>query len=138
MTELSAPKYLNSAEALQNKARLALSKIVPVTDGDGSLSVDYQGSPAVIRAINLDDGLDVLSLTQILAWDIPVEGLYQRVASLGLKMQFGSINVIEHGIKADVLLRYNFPAEGLSDAALVTLLLLVLSSGVDARKILCT
>ena len=35
---------------------------------------------------------------------------------------------------ADVLLRYNFPAAGLSDDALRTLILLVLATGEDVRK----
>ena len=34
---------------------------------------------------------------------------------------------------ADVMLRYNFPAAGLSDDALTTLVMLVLSTGVDVR-----
>jgi len=34
----------------------------------------------------------------------------------------------------DVLLRYNFPAAGLTDDALRTLILLVLSTGSDVRR----
>jgi hypothetical protein len=37
---------------------------------------------------------------------------------------------------ADVLLRYNFPAGGLSDDALRTLILMVLASGADIRRAL--
>jgi hypothetical protein len=37
---------------------------------------------------------------------------------------------------ADVMLRYNFPAAGLGDDALRTLVLLVLSAGVDVRAAL--
>ena len=37
---------------------------------------------------------------------------------------------------ADVTLRYNFPAAGLTDEALQTLIVMVLSAGVDARSAL--
>jgi hypothetical protein len=37
---------------------------------------------------------------------------------------------------ADVLLRYNFPAAGLTDQALSTLILMVLSTGADVRRAL--
>ena len=38
--------------------------------------------------------------------------------------------------QADVLLRYNFPAAGLTDEALGTLILMVLSTGADVRRAL--
>jgi hypothetical protein len=37
---------------------------------------------------------------------------------------------------ADVLLRYNFPAAGLTDDALRTLILMVLATGSDVRRAL--
>ena len=37
---------------------------------------------------------------------------------------------------ADVMLRYNFPAAGLTDEALRTLILMVLSAGADVRRAL--
>ena len=37
---------------------------------------------------------------------------------------------------ADVMLRYNFPAAGLTDDALRTLILMVLSAGADVREAL--
>ena len=35
---------------------------------------------------------------------------------------------------ADVMLRYNFPAAGLTDDALQTLIMMVLSTGADVRR----
>jgi hypothetical protein len=35
---------------------------------------------------------------------------------------------------ADVMLRYNFPAAGLTDEALRTLILMVLATGADVRR----
>jgi hypothetical protein len=35
---------------------------------------------------------------------------------------------------ADVLLRYNFPAAGLTDGALRTLIMMVLATGADVRR----
>jgi hypothetical protein len=37
---------------------------------------------------------------------------------------------------ADVMLRYNFPGAGLTDDALRTLILMVLSTGADVRRAL--
>ncbi len=39
---------------------------------------------------------------------------------------------------ADVMLRYNFPAAGLTDDALRTLILMVLATGADVRRDLMT
>ena len=42
--------------------------------------------------------------------------------------------LVERGPQADVLLRYNFPCGGLTDAALQTLVLLVLTTGAEVRR----
>jgi hypothetical protein len=56
----------------------------------------------------------------------------------------GSVSLVEKGAAAkgnskktaDVLLRYNFPAAGLTDDALRTLILMVLATGGDVRRAL--
>lgn len=49
------------------------------------------------------------------------------------RLQFGSVHLIERETDADVVLRYSFPATGLDDTALTTMLLLVLDGAADAR-----
>jgi hypothetical protein len=47
----------------------------------------------------------------------------------------GTVTLVERTAKrGDVMLRYNFPGDGLGEAALRTLVLMVLAAGVDARR----
>lgn len=123
------------SETLQARARAALQGFVNVeTDDDGSLRFEYGGALCSMRAVTLADGLDVLSITAVLAWDRTLKpALHKRVAERNERLQFGSICVITRGRLADVVLRYTFPATGLADAPLATMLLLVLSGAEEAR-----
>ncbi|PTR32056.1 hypothetical protein C8K36_1011102 [Rhodococcus sp. OK519] len=125
-----------AAEELQERARAALAGFVDVeADDDDSLRFEYGGALCSLRAVTLADGLDVLSLTGVLAWDRTVSPtLHKRVAERNARLQFGSIVVVTRGRQADVVLRYTFPATGLADAPLTTMLLLVLSGAEEARK----
>ncbi|RVW05867.1 hypothetical protein [Rhodococcus xishaensis] len=127
---------MDAAEELQARAGGALGNFVPVeSDNDGSLRFEYGGALCSLRAVTLAAGLDVLSLTGVLAWDRTVKPtLHKRVAERNSQVQFGTISVITRGKYADVVLRYTFPATGLADAPLATMLLLVLSGIEDARK----
>lgn len=127
---------VDPAAALQDRARAALAGFVAVeADDDGSLRFEYGGALCSLRAVTLADGLDVLSLTGVLAWDRTAKpALHKRVAERNAHAQFGSISVITRGKLADVVLRYTFPATGLTDAPLATMLLLVLSGIEDARQ----
>lgn len=105
------------------------------TNEDGSVSFEYAGALCSLRAVTLSPGLDVLSLTAVLAWDRPLRApLMKRVADRNNALQFGSITVIGNGKLADVVMRYTFPAAGLDDEALTTMLLLVLSGADRSRK----
>ena len=116
-------------------AGLGLYDIDVRVDNDGSLRFDFQGALCSLSAFTLTPGLDVLSLTCVLAWDRPLKPqLHKRVAERNASLQFGSIAVISHGKLADVILRYTFPAAGLDDPALTTMLLLVLGGAGEARK----
>ncbi|WP_327147873.1 hypothetical protein [Nocardia sp. NBC_01329] len=116
-------------------AGLGLYDIDVRVDNDGSLRFDFQGALCSLSAFTLTPGLDVLSLTCVLAWDRPLKPqLHKRVAERNASLQFGSIAVISHDKLADVILRYTFPAAGLDDPALTTMLLLVLGGAGEARK----
>ncbi|BCI54074.1 hypothetical protein NIIDNTM18_33520 [Mycolicibacterium litorale] len=118
-------------------------------EADGALTVRHDGTIASLRVVSIAEGLDLVSLTQILAWDLPLDArLRNAVADHAHGTLLGTVSLaaksgpkeIAAGAKrnskkaADVLLRYNFPAAGLSDEALRTLILLVLSTGADIRR----
>ncbi len=125
-----------AADELQTRALELLTPFVELSPNeDGSLSFEYAGALCSIRAVTLAPGLDVLSLTCVLAWDRPLRAaLTKRVADRNNALQFGSITVIGNGKLADVIMRYTFPAVGLTDEALTTMLLLVLSGADRSRK----
>jgi hypothetical protein len=108
------------------------------TEDDGSLTVRHDGTVASLRVVTIADGLEMLSLTQMLVWDLPSgAGLRKNVAALAHTTMLGTVTMAERaGGQADVMLRYNFPAGGLDDRALQTLMLMVLDGGVAARRAL--
>ncbi|WP_280268456.1 hypothetical protein [Nocardia wallacei] len=130
MTELS------SAQELQVRAGACLGQYdIDVRIEDGGFGFEYEGALCSLRGVNLSPGLDVLTLTCVLAWDRPLKPqLHKRVADRNSALQFGSITIISHEKLADVILRYTFPAAGLDDEALTTMLLLVLSGAGRARQ----
>nr|WP_067541711.1 CesT family type III secretion system chaperone [Nocardia crassostreae] len=121
---------------MQARAGACLGRYdVDVRIEDGGLGFEFDGALCSLRAVNLAPGLDVLTLTCVLAWDRPLKPqLHKRVAERNAALQFGSITVVGHDKQADVILRYTFPAAGLDDEALTTMLLLVLSGAGRARQ----
>ncbi|MGC0364647.1 hypothetical protein ABH922_002631 [Rhodococcus sp. 27YEA15] len=126
----------DNAALLQQRAAASLAHFASVDVApDGSLGFQYAGALCSIQAMNLSDGLDVIAMTCVLAWDRPVSAaLHRKVADRNRTIQFGSIAVFAHGSLADVILRYTFPAAGLDDEALTTILLLVLGGADSARQ----
>ncbi|ALM16158.1 Uncharacterised protein [Mycobacteroides abscessus subsp. abscessus] len=128
-----------AAGKILDRVYRVLHPVLPVTrEADGALTADYEGTLTSIRAVTIATGLDVVSLSQVLAWDVAVNAKSRHlVDGLAQKSLFGNILLIAKGRKADVLLRYNFPATGIDDDdALVTLLMMVFATGADARKAL--
>ncbi len=121
--------------ALLTAAQAALERYVDVTvDADGSLSFAHSDVPCAVQAVTLSEGLVMLSMTCVLAWDLPPgRDLTERVARLGAQVQFGGLGLVQVGARADVTLRYAFPGAGLAPEALATLLLLVVSGASRAR-----
>ena len=112
-----------------------------VEESDGAPTVTLDGAAASLRVVPIDDELELVSLTQLLAWDVLVTNRFRsKVAEQTVKTLLGTVTLVEKpgGKKADVLLRYNFPAAGLSDDALRTLILMVLAGGNDSRTALRT
>ena len=114
-----------------------LSNVIAVqAEKDGALTVQYDETFASLREVAVAEGLEMVSLTQLLAWDMQLdEGLRRKVATQANKTMLGAVVLIEQpGNRADVMLRYNFPAGGLADQALQTLVLMALDGGTEVRR----
>lgn len=114
-------------ETMLGVARAALENYHDVTaDDDGSLTFAHGGVLCVVQGLELEEGLPVLNLTCVVAWDLPVEtDVPTRVAMGAGEGLFGTPRVIRGEKGWDVTLRYAFPAVGLDEKAMGTLLMLV-------------
>jgi hypothetical protein len=116
-------------------ARTALERYHDVTaDDDGALTFAHGGVVCALQGLELEEGLPVLNLTCVVAWDLPAESDVPRQVALGAgEGLFGTPRVIEGGAGWDVTWRYAFPAGGLDEKAMGTLLMLVVSSASSLR-----
>jgi hypothetical protein len=115
-------------------ARESLEKFVDVrVDDDGALSFRHGDVPCAVQGIELVEGLAVLSLTCVVAWDLPGEGTPRQVAERAGQGLFGTLGAVATDAGWDVTLRYAFPAEGLAADPLGTLLMLVVSTASQVR-----
>jgi hypothetical protein len=134
--------------SLQERLLTVLQEVVPVEEeSDGALTVRHDGTFASLRVVTITEDLDLVSLTQVLAWDLALtKRIRDRVAEQARNTMLGSVAVVEKvseasakrnsGKTGDVMLRYNFPGGGLTDDALRTLILMVLDKGADIRRAL--
>jgi hypothetical protein len=136
--------------SLQERLASILRDVLPVEEEpDGALTVHHDDTFASLRVVNIAEGLDLVSLTQVLVWDLPLtRKLSDLVAKQAHDSNFGTVILVEKVSEkavqrnsgkgaaktADVMLRYNFPGAGLADEALRTLILLVLDSGAQIRR----
>lgn len=124
---------------LTDRLATVLAEVLAVeAESDGALTVQHGGTLASLRVVPIAEDLELVSLTQILGWDLPLtDELRTRAAQQAALSQLGTVTVAEKDTEsADVMLRYNFPGSGLTDDALRTLVLLVLTKGVDIRDAL--
>jgi hypothetical protein len=131
MTEQEA---LSTADLL-TKARVALETFHDVhVDDDGALTFRHVDVPCAVQAMQLAEGLTVLSLTCVVAWDLPDDPkMASSAAERAGQGLFGTLGVVHTDRGMDVTLRYAFPADGLAAAALGTLLMLVVSTASQLR-----
>ncbi len=119
-------------------AAIAEALLTATREDDGALTVHHDGTFASLRVVSVGEGLDMVSLNQVLAWDLPLDDeLRATVSGHTRGTLLGTVSLAEKDdTSADVLLRYNFPGSGLSDEALGTLIMMVLSTGADVRRTL--
>jgi hypothetical protein len=134
--------------SLSERLASVLGEILPVEEeSDGALTVRHDGTFASLRVLAIVEDLDLVSLNQMLAWDLPLnKKIRDLVAEQARQTMLGSVTLVEKvsakgakrdsGKTGDVLLRYNFPGTGLTDDALRTLILMVLEKGADIRRLL--
>lgn len=134
--------------SLQERLLTVLSEVLPLEEeSDGALTVRHDGTIASLRVVTITEDLDLVSLTQILAWDLLLtKKIRDSVAEQARNTLLGSVVLAEKVGEAsakrnssktgDVMLRYNFPGGGLSDDALRTLILMVLDKGAEIRHAL--
>jgi len=133
MTEQDAEARM-TAQILTN-AREALEVFHDVrVDDDGALTFRHGEVPCAVQAMQLAEGLVVLSLTCVVAWDLPDDpALAVSAAERAGEGLFGTLGVVHTARGMDVTLRYAFPAHGLETSALGTLLMLVVSTASQLR-----
>ena len=121
---------------LRQDLKDVLDGVVPVhEEDDGGLTIQHDGTFASLRVVTLAEGLDLISLSQIVAWDVPLDSRIRgKIAALARDTMLGTVVLVEKKRMGEVLLRYNFPGLGLSDDALRTFVLLVLSTGAQVRR----
>jgi hypothetical protein len=116
-------------------ARAALERYHDVTvDDDGAITFAHGGVLCVVQGLELEEGLPVLNLTCVVAWDLPVEQDVPTLVAMGAgEGLFGTPRVIRGEKGWDVTLRYAFPAAGLDEKAMGTLLMLVVGNASALR-----
>ncbi|SFQ00816.1 hypothetical protein SAMN05421810_104176 [Amycolatopsis arida] len=121
--------------ALLTLARQSLERFLEVhVDDDGALTFSHADVPCVVQATRLAEGLTVLSLTCVVAWDLPDDtALAAAVAERAGQGLFGTLGVVHTERGLDLTLRYAFPAGGMDSAPLGTLLMLVVSTASQVR-----
>ncbi|AKS33483.1 hypothetical protein [Mycolicibacterium goodii] len=145
--------------SLLQRLSTVLAEVMSVAEEeDGALTITSDGSVALVRVVAIADDLEMVSLTQPLAWNLPLNNkIRERVAAHASRTMLGSVVLVEKTAEgpatpangagprtatrkgstkklADVMLRYNFPAAGLTDDALRTLILMVLATGADVHR----
>ncbi|TWP45783.1 hypothetical protein FKR81_38065 [Lentzea tibetensis] len=124
---------MNATTDALDAARAALELFHDVAvDDDGALSFRHGDVPCAVQGMELAEGLTVLSLTCVVAWDLPGD-VATFVAERAGQGMFGTLGVIKTGQGTDVTLRYAFPADGLKPEPLSTLLMLVVSTASQVR-----
>ena len=88
-------------------AKAALERFHDVTvDDDGALTFAHGGVVCALQGVELEEGLPVLNLTCVVAWDLPLESDVPTRVALGVgEGLFGTPRVVR-GVRGwDVTLR---------------------------------
>nr|WP_308253558.1 hypothetical protein [Pseudonocardia sp. ICBG601] len=121
-------------------AKGALERFHDVTAADdGALTFAHGGVLCVVQGTELEEGLPVLNLTCVVAWDLPDSADPEHDVPRRVGRARGGGGPVRHAPVVrgergwDVTLRYAFPAAGLGEGPMGTLLMLVVSSASSMR-----
>jgi len=103
---------------------------------DGALAFRFGPLTGAVHAVTLAPGLDLATVSCVLAWDLPAGPVRARAEQIQQQIMFGTLRLVERGTDCDVLLAYTFPWSGLTPDALTVLLTLMLGGAGDARTAL--
>lgn len=123
-------------DVLRRRLEGALGTVVPLRrDAEGTIRIEFGEAPASVQVYELTEGLDVYSLTQVIALDLPLtDRLITDVEAAGESIQFGTLRLMRREISADLVLQYTFPASELGGDALRDFVAFLLSQGLNTRK----
>ncbi len=104
------------------------------SNGDASVSFHFGGAPCAVHVAQIADGLEMVSVTCVVAWDVPDDDqAAARLAEARERARFGTLQTVQRDDRVDVVLQYAFPGTGLDDEPMRTLMLLVLGGALEAR-----
>ena len=104
--------------SLQERLLTVLGEVLPVEEEpDGALTVRHAGTIASLRVVTITEDLDLVSLTQILAWDLVLtKKIRDKVAEQAHSTQLGSVALVEKA--GETPAKRNSGKTGRRDAAL--------------------
>src|ERR1700727_3804666 len=83
--------------SLQERLLTVLSEVVTVEEeSDGALTVHHDGTIASLRVVTLSEDLDLVALTQMVAWDLVLtKKIRDIVAEQSNSTLLGSVTLLE-------------------------------------------
>ncbi|GAA3692668.1 hypothetical protein [Gordonia hankookensis] len=127
----------SGTQGLLTRVARLVGELGDVGDEDAdSVIVQVGTTRASLRVLTLADGLDVLTVTQLVAVNLPnTSALRDDVEAADAHLSFGALRRSDpEGVTTDVLQYYTFPAGTLDDVPLLTVLHIVLSAGADTAR----
>ena len=93
--------------SLQERLASVLGEVLPVEqESDGALTVHHDGTFASLRVVNIVEDLDLVSLTQMVAWDLPLtKKISDQVAKHARDSNFGTVTPGGEGQSAPAKVR---------------------------------
>src|SRR6266576_1892783 len=92
----------DSGMTLQERLAAVLDNILPIErEEDGAVTVHHDETFASLRVVTIAEGLDMVSLTQVLAWDLPVDSkIRNKVARHARNTLLGTVSLVEKSAAA--------------------------------------
>ncbi len=82
---------------LSERVAAVLDDILPIQrEDDGAVTVHHDETFASLRVVTIAEGLDMVSLTQVLAWDLPLDAkIRAKVAKHAHDTLLGTVSLVE-------------------------------------------